>query len=128
MREAVSPRMATLTPMLQVPDIRATIAWYVSVGFSLIETAEEEGELTWALLGYGEGRVMFNCGGHAERRPAPRRRPVPAGRRRRCALRGAARGVIVFESPHDTFYGMREFILRDNNGFWLTFGEPVRRH
>ena len=120
--------MATLTPMLQVPDIRATIAWYVSVGFSLIETAEEEGELTWALLGYGEGRVMFNGGGHAS--DAPRRdadlylqvEDVDA------LFNALPRSVVVFESPHDTFYGMREFILRDNNGFWLTFGEPVRRH
>jgi hypothetical protein len=28
------------------------------------------------------------------------------------------------EDPHDTFYGMREFIVRDNNGFWITFGQP----
>ena len=120
--------MATLTPMLQVPDIGATIAWYVSVGFSLLETAEEEGELTWALLGYGEGRVMFNCGGHPS--DAPRRdadlylqiENIDA------LFESLPRGVNVFESPHDTFYGMREFILRDNNGFWLTFGEPVRRH
>ena len=91
--------MATLTPMLQVPDIRATIAWYVSVGFTLLETAEEEGELTWALLGYGEGRVMFNCGGHAS--DAPRRdadlylqvENVDA------LFESLPRGVIVFEEP-----------------------------
>jgi len=120
--------MATITPMLQVPDIRATIAWYVSVGFTLLESAEEEGELTWALLGYGEGRVMFNCGGHAS--DAPRRdADLYLGVENVDALFEALpRGVSVFEGPHDTFYGMREFILRDNNGFWLTFGEPMRRH
>jgi hypothetical protein len=26
---------------------------------------------------------------------------------------------------HDAFYGMREFIIRDLNRFWMTFGEPV---
>ncbi|HSB28220.1 MAG TPA: hypothetical protein VLE19_10210, partial [Pyrinomonadaceae bacterium] len=31
--------------------------------------------------------------------------------------------VDVIELPHDTFYGMREFILRDLNRFWITFGE-----
>jgi uncharacterized glyoxalase superfamily protein PhnB len=34
--------------------------------------------------------------------------------------------VRVVEDPHDTFYGMREFIIRDINGFWVTFGQPMR--
>ena len=36
----------------------------------------------------------------------------------------------IVEGPHDTFYGMREFTVRDLNRFWITFGEvqqPVRR-
>ncbi|KGQ19974.1 Glyoxalase/bleomycin resistance protein/dioxygenase [Lysobacter dokdonensis DS-58] len=120
--------MATLTPMLQVPDIRTTIAWYVAVGFTLLESAEEDDVLTWALLGYGDGRVMLNCGGQSS--DAPRRdadlylqvEGVDA------LFDALPKGVVVFEGPHDTFYGMREFIVRDNNGFWLTFGEPLRRH
>jgi len=31
--------------------------------------------------------------------------------------------VDVVEKPHDTFYGMRELIIRDLNRFWITFGE-----
>jgi len=33
--------------------------------------------------------------------------------------------VEVRETLHDTFYGMREFIIRDINGFWITFGQEV---
>jgi hypothetical protein len=33
--------------------------------------------------------------------------------------------VQVVEGLHDTLYGMREFIFRDINGFWITFGQPV---
>jgi hypothetical protein len=33
--------------------------------------------------------------------------------------------VEVVEAPHDTFYGMREFIIRDINRFWITFGQPI---
>ena len=115
--------MATLTPMLQVPDIRATIAWYVSVGFTVIESAEEEGELIWALLGYGEGRVMFNIGGRESdvpRRDADLYLEVEGVD---VLFAQLPEGIDVFEGPHDTFYGMREFIVRDSNGFWLTFGE-----
>jgi uncharacterized glyoxalase superfamily protein PhnB len=32
--------------------------------------------------------------------------------------------VEIVEDIHDTFYGMREFIIRDCNGFWITFGQP----
>ena len=32
----------------------------------------------------------------------------------------------MVEDLHDTFYGMREFIIRDLNGFWITFGQPAR--
>jgi hypothetical protein len=33
--------------------------------------------------------------------------------------------VEVVEAPHDTFYGMREIIIRDINRFWITFGQPI---
>ena len=33
--------------------------------------------------------------------------------------------VEVIEGPHDTFYGMREFIIRDLNRFWITFGQVI---
>lgn len=32
----------------------------------------------------------------------------------------------VIEGLHCTGYGMREFIIRDLNGFWITFGQQVR--
>lgn len=35
--------------------------------------------------------------------------------------------VQIVEEPHDTFYNMREIIIRDFNGFWMTFGQPVQK-
>jgi len=34
--------------------------------------------------------------------------------------------VLVVEGLYDAFYGMREFIIRDINGFWITFGQPIQ--
>ena len=34
--------------------------------------------------------------------------------------------VQIVEDPHDTFYRMREFIIRDFNGFWVSFGQPIQ--
>jgi hypothetical protein len=33
--------------------------------------------------------------------------------------------VEIVEGPHNMFYGMREVIVRDLNGFWITFGEEL---
>lgn len=33
--------------------------------------------------------------------------------------------VEVVSEPHDTFYGMREFYIKDNNGYVLGFARPM---
>ncbi|GAA0649610.1 VOC family protein [Brevundimonas lenta] len=119
--------MTTVTPMIHVPDVAATARWYEGIGFEVLATAEDGVETTWAQLALGATRVMLNCGG----RPATHDRrdvdlyvetdDVEAFRRR---FDGRA-DLDLVEDLHDTFYGMREFIIRDPNGFWITFGQTV---
>src|SRR5580765_4194059 len=52
-------------PMIRVPDVRATMEWYQSVGFEVVSTNEDCGKVDWALLSYGDGQVMFGLGGAA---------------------------------------------------------------
>ena len=117
--------------MIHVPDVRATADWYASIGFRVVdigkEDGREDGEAVWALLALGDGRVMLSAGG----------RPSTAERREIDLyiytedVEGVARRirdrVRVVEDLHDTFYGTREFIIRDCNGFWITFGQPIQR-
>ncbi len=42
--------------MIHVPDVRATIEWYKSIDFTVVETVEADGEMEWAMLSFGEGR------------------------------------------------------------------------
>lgn len=112
-----------LTPMIHVPDIRAAVDWYLAIGFSLVSIGEDDGEAVWAELAFGEGRLMFNIGGQAS---SALRREVDLYLQAEGVDALYARlppGVQVQEAPHDTFYGMREFIVRDLNGFWITFGD-----
>jgi catechol 2,3-dioxygenase-like lactoylglutathione lyase family enzyme len=37
----------TVVPMIHVPDVRATVAWYTSIGFTLVRQKEEDGESNW---------------------------------------------------------------------------------
>ena len=111
--------------MVHVPDVRTTVEWYETIGFIVDGTNEEDGELNWALLSFGEGQVMFNIGG---RRSSHDRRELDLyvetedvdGLFERLRER-----VEIREGLHDTFYGMREFIIRDINGFWVTFGQEI---
>ena len=113
-------------PMIHVPDVRATIDWYKSLDFTVVDTNEDDGQVDWAMLSFGDSAVMFNAGG--QRTTADRREVdlyVHADNVDELYDRLRER-VEVREKLHDTFYGMREFIIRDLNGFWVTFGQEVR--
>jgi uncharacterized glyoxalase superfamily protein PhnB len=111
--------------MLHVPDVAATAAWYAALGFEVRDIGHEDGKPVWASLAFGDSELMLSAGGQ----------PSAAWRREvdlylyvddvdgLFAKIGA--GADVVEPPHDTFYGMREFIIRDFNRFWITFGHPL---
>jgi len=111
--------------MIHVPDVRATVDWYVSIRFELLGQNEEDSELNWASLSFEGSEVMFNTGGRTS--TAARREVdlyVRTDRVKDLFKRLKDR-VQVVEDLHDTFYGMREFIIRDINGFWITFGQEM---
>jgi len=113
-------------PMIHVPDVPAAVAWYESVGFVVNRTHEERGEVHWASLSFGDSELMLNAGGVASEAD---RREVDLYVRTEGVDTLYARledSVDVREPPHDSFYGMRELIVRDPNGFWVTFAEPAR--
>jgi uncharacterized glyoxalase superfamily protein PhnB len=115
-----------VVPMFHVPDVRKTVDWYRDVGFAVTATYDDNaGGLSFAMVSFGTGEVMFSSGG----RPSTHhRREVDLyvytedvdGLYDRLEHR-----VEVVQGPHNMFYGMREIILRDLNGFWITFGQEV---
>ena len=115
-----------VVPMIHVPDVRATVAWYQSIGFTIRDTYDDGGDgLSFAILSFGSNEVMFNSGGQPS---TQNRREVDlyvySNNVDELHERLKDR-VEVVEALHDTFYGMREFIIRDLNRFWVTFGQPA---
>jgi uncharacterized glyoxalase superfamily protein PhnB len=116
-----------VVPMIHVPDVQRTAAWYETLGFTLERWNGDGTEMDWALLRLGDSEVMFSEGGLES--TATRREvdlyvhsdDVEADWTR---LKDR---VEIVEPLHDTFYGMREFILRDVNRFWLTFGQAIEK-
>lgn len=114
-----------VVPMIHVPDVRATVDWYESIGFRVVarygnETADG---LSFAIVSFGGGQVMFNqCGETSNkwRREVDLYVYVDDVDDIYSRLKDR---VDVVEGPHNTFYGMRELIIRDLNRFWITFGQ-----
>ena len=112
------------TPMIHVPDVRATAAWYETIGFTVLQTYGDGGDgLSFAILLAGTTRLMLNQGGRpstAARREVDLYVDVEHVDHLYASLRDR---VQVVADLNDTDYGMREFIIRHPNGFWITFGQ-----
>ncbi len=115
-----------VVPMFHLPDVRRTVEWYRDLGFETKETYGDGGDgLSHAIVAFGAGEVMFSSGGQLS---SKHRREVDLyvyteeidGLHDRIRDR-----VELVEGPHNMFYGMREVIIRDLNGFWITFGQEV---
>lgn len=48
-----------LTPMLGVPDMERTVAWYRAIGFELAGSHGASGTMDWAALKFGDAEIMF---------------------------------------------------------------------
>ena len=112
--------------MIHVSDVGATVEWYKAIGFTVINAYGEEGEgLSFAMISFGSSEVMFSAPGKSS-----------AEHRREVDLYVYVDNVDelyhllkdrveVVQPLYDAFYGMREFIIRDINRFWMTFGQPI---
>jgi hypothetical protein len=121
--------------MVRVPDVRATVRWYQSIGFVLEDAYEEDGALVFARLTLGSGEFAISVGGESELRAvsiwfftdrvqelyeAMRARPHEAG-----GVAAATDAEIRFEEDlYTPFYGGQQFSIRDINGMALVFWQP----
>jgi ankyrin repeat protein len=128
-------------PMFAVRDMRATVGWYESIGFTVANRYEDGGELMFARLRFGNGEFALTPG----RDPGPRGVSLwfftdkvqelyrlLKDRQLRIAQVGLSRGdstepdVQFDEDLYEPFYGGRQFSVRDNNGLSLVFYQPER--
>jgi ankyrin repeat protein/catechol 2,3-dioxygenase-like lactoylglutathione lyase family enzyme len=139
-----SASISKQTPMLSVPDVAATVAWYRWLGFELVGSHGEDGELGWACVRLGSAEIMFvpstdpwrsHTSGvslwfrtdriddlytHLKQRQLARARTMLAG----AAL--DTPDVRFTLDLHTAFYGQREFGILDLNGVQLMFAQAVQ--
>lgn len=119
-----------LIPMLSVTDLKATMAFYCErLGFRVINTFGDS-EPRWCMLGRDKIKLMFNQPPRDEMDELPRRAkdfqifycyPDDVA-----ALHaGWASAGLDVGDLRVTVYGMKEFELRDPDGYWLWFGQST---
>jgi hypothetical protein len=138
---AVAAGVTKLDAMIRVPEVRAAVTWYRSIGFELEGQHETDGEVDWAGLFLGDAYVMLVPGGTTSSTrdvsfwlrtdrvddlyQLLKRRQLD---RASALLAGVAPEIPEArfkEDLHDTFYGLREFTIVDLNGYELTFAQSL---
>jgi uncharacterized glyoxalase superfamily protein PhnB len=112
-----------IAPMFHVLNVRVTVDWYVSIGFTIRDSFELDADEGWASLQYEGSLIMITGGGQPAASP---RRDVDLyvySDRVDSLYEKLRDNAGLVEPPHNTFYGMREFTIQDPNGYWLIFGQ-----
>ena len=115
-------------PMLNVPSVASTVAWYQQLGFDVVKTNQDPGEeINWAFLRLGGVELMINAGGRVH---DLHRRDVVIWLYTDdvdALYAQLQERVEIKEKPNDASYGVREFGIEDPNGFELMFAQPIER-
>jgi len=110
-----------LTPMLQTSDMDRAISWYGDVlGFRCVGRKGDD----WCRLERGCVSVMFMRNAHVGAPHATATQYIYVDGV--SDLWEAIKDRVKAEwGPEDMPYGMREFAIRDPDGYCLSFGEPI---
>jgi len=131
----MSTEFESLSPNVIVDNVNEAVDFYTRhLGFSLIASVPETGTFNWAMVQRGPVAMMFQT-------LASIQEDMPTLKIERKGSLGTffikIRGIESFyeqlkgnvEFGHEmrtTFYGMKEFTVKDPNGYFLTFAEDVK--
>jgi uncharacterized glyoxalase superfamily protein PhnB len=122
--------MESLSPNLFVKDINKTISFYQGLGFDLVMTVPDEGDLIWAMMTSGNVTFMFQTMDSLGNELPEIKRQNGGSllfyiriKDIRTFFDQIKDKVNVLKGLEKTFYGATEFSITDDNGFVLTFAE-----
>lgn len=123
-------RLKSLVPMLSVADVEKTLRFYQDTfGFEVVNRYEQDGFLHWAMVQAGDTELMFaRCDVNQSVLPFDTREHLVLYfhlddvEALHAGLQGQEYPV---SSLRVTFYRMKEFDLRDPDGYQLCFGQEI---
>ena len=126
-------KLKSLTPNLMVNDVEETIEYYTDIlGFTLLKTVPEKGELDWAMVKRSDIVLMFQSKKSLASELPRLKGEKPGGG---LTLYVKVDNITVLHEEfynneveiisdlESTFYDTIEFTIVDVNGYILTFSE-----
>ena len=125
--------MDSISPNIFVKDIHKTIDFYKELGFNVVTTVPEQGDIFWAMMTCGNVTFMFQTfESLGTELPTISRHNggslllyIQTSDIRKFFDR-IKDNVKVVKELEKTFYGATEFSIEDNNGYLLTFAEDEK--
>lgn len=123
-----------ITPEIVVEEVNKTLVFYEEIlGFKRVMTVPEEGIYDWALIEKNNHEIMFQTKSSlAKDIPSINKSPIGNSMMLYIEVKNVdefykeiRKKVEVLKELHDTFYGSREFIIKDCNGYILIFSERI---
>ncbi len=122
--------MNSVSPNIFVKDIYATVDFYKQLGFSVVASVPEQGDLVWVMMTSGNISFMFQTfESLGDELPTISRDNggslllyIQTTEIRKFFDQIKDR-VKVLKGLYKTFYGATEFSIEDNNAYVLTFAE-----
>ncbi|UFP93127.1 bleomycin resistance protein [Gloeobacter morelensis] len=123
-----------LSPNLFVEDVGRALDFYETVlGFKRLMTLPDRAPFAWGLVQAGGVELMFQSFESLKDDPLPIEGRQSGGTLNlyievddvEALYEKLRTQVSVVREPNTTFYGMREFLMLDPDGYLLTFAQPV---
>jgi uncharacterized glyoxalase superfamily protein PhnB len=122
--------MESISPNIFVKDLKETIKFYKSIGFKIVMTVPEQGDLVWAMMACGNVTFMFQTfDSLGSELPTISRQDGGSlllyiqTKEIRAFYDKIKDKVNIIKGLEKTFYGATEFAIRDINNYILTFAE-----
>ncbi len=125
--------MESVTANIFVNDINQTIDFYAQLGFNVVMTVPDEGDINWAMMACGDVTFMFQTFQSLGDDLPTISRQSGGSLLFYIKTSGIQKffdqvkdNVKVVKGLEKTFYGATEFSIEDNNGYLLTFAEDEK--
>lgn len=125
--------MESVTANFFVNDIKQTIDFYKQLGFNIVMSVPEEGDVNWAMMACGDVTFMFQTFQSLGDDLPTISRQSGGSLLFYIKTSGIQKffdqikdNVKVVKGLEKTFYGATEFSIEDNNGYLLTFAEDEK--
>jgi len=130
-------KLLSLTPNIMVEDVNKTVDWYIdNLGFQLVQSVPDEidnKKLQWAQIKLNNVELMFQsrqslCKDIKEFQKFETKAPITFYIKIyniKEFFNLIKENVEIIEELHITFYNTMEFLIKDINGYYLSFSEKI---